>query len=98
MLYILSQVFGWIATVFRASCMIAKKPMTVKWLVSIGNLGWAISGVLIQNIPLIVSNVLCLIVMVVEIIRNKKGGKDKQMNNQDKPIKVDSVKKSKKRY
>ena len=52
--------------------MLAKKPMTVKLLVSTGNLGWAISGVLTQNIPLIVSNVLCLLVMAVELVRNKK--------------------------
>lgn len=70
--YIVSQVLGWIATFFRASGMLAKKPMTVKWLVSIGNLGWAISGILTENIPLIVSNVLCLIVMGVEITRNRK--------------------------
>lgn len=38
MLYILSQIAGWIATFFRASGMLAKKPMTVKWLVSIGML------------------------------------------------------------
>lgn len=73
MLYIISQVFGWIATFFRASGMLAKKPMTVKWLVSIGNAGWAISGILTGNIPLIVSNVICLIVMAVEIIKNKRG-------------------------
>ena len=74
MLYILSQIFGWIATFFRAGGMLAKKPMTVKWLVSIGNLGWAISGILTQNIPLIASNVLCLLVMIVEVIREKKNG------------------------
>lgn len=73
MIYILSQIFGWIATFFRAGGMLAKKPMTIKWLVSIGNLGWAISGILTQNIPLIVSNVLCLAVMAIEIIKNKKG-------------------------
>jgi len=71
MIYILSQVFGWIATVFRAGGMLAKKPMTVKWLVSIGNLGWMISGILTENVPLIVSNALCLVVMVVEVIKNK---------------------------
>lgn len=73
MLYFLSQIAGWIATFFRASGMLAKKPMTVKWLVSIGNAGWAISGILTGNIPLIVSNVICLIVMAVEIIKNKRG-------------------------
>lgn len=75
MLYIISQVFGWIATVFRAGGMLAKDPMAVKWLVSIGNAGWLISGILTQNVPLIFSNALCLVVMVVEVIRNelKKG-------------------------
>lgn len=72
MLYIISQIAGWIATFFRAGGMLAKKPMTVKLLVSAGNLGWAISGVLTKNIPLIVSNVLCLLVMAVELVRNKK--------------------------
>lgn len=72
MMYIISQVFGWIATFFRAGGMLAKKPMNVKLLVSAGNLGWAISGILTKNIPLIVSNVLCLIVMAVELIRTKK--------------------------
>ena len=71
MLYILSQILGWIATFFRASGMLAKKPMTVKILVSIGNLGWMLSGVLTANIPLVVSNALCLVVMVVELIRDK---------------------------
>lgn len=72
MLYILSQILGWIATFFRASGMLAKKPMTVKILVSIGNLGWMLSGVLTANVPLVVSNGLCLVVMVVELIRDKK--------------------------
>lgn len=71
-MYILSQVAGWLATFFRAGGMLAKNAMTVKWLVSIGNLGWAISGALTGNVPLIVSNVLCLAVMAFEIIKNKK--------------------------
>lgn len=72
MLYILSQVLGWIATVFRAGGMLAKKPMTVKLLVSVGNLGWMLSGVLTGNVPLVVSNALCLVVMAVELVRGKK--------------------------
>lgn len=75
MFYILSQILGWIATFFRAGGMLAKDPMTVKWLVSVGNLGWMLSGVLTGNIPLVVSNAVCLIVMVVEIIKNKMGKK-----------------------
>lgn len=72
MMYIISQVLGWIATVFRAGGMLAKKPMTVKLLVSVGNLGWMLSGVFTGNIPLIVSNALCLVVMIIELVRSKK--------------------------
>lgn len=72
MLYILSQVLGWIATFFRAGGMLAKKPMTVKMLVSVGNLGWMLSGILTGNVPLVVSNALCLVVMAVELARGKK--------------------------
>lgn len=75
MLYILSQVAGWIATFLRAGGMLAKEPMTIKLLVSAGNLGWLISGILTANVPLVVSNGLCLIIMVVELIRNKNSGK-----------------------
>ena len=80
MLYIISQIAGWIATAFRAGGMLAKKPMTVKLLVSVGNLGWAISGVLTGNVPLIVSNVLCLVVMAVELVRNRKKSDNKDTN------------------
>lgn len=75
MLYILSQVAGWIATFLRAGGMLAKEPLTIKLLVSAGNLGWLISGILTANVPLVVSNGLCLIIMVVELIR--KGGNGK---------------------
>jgi hypothetical protein len=75
MAYILSQILGWIATVFRAAGMLAKEPKSIKWLVSIGNLGWMLSGVFTGNIPLIVSNALCLIVMLVDIIKDKKSSK-----------------------
>lgn len=76
MLYILSQILGWVATVFRAGGMLAKKPMTVKLLVSVGNFGWALSGILTGNVPLIVSNVLCLCVMAVELVRSRKKEKN----------------------
>ena len=72
MFYIISQIAGWIATAFRAGGMLAKKPLTVKLLVSVGNLLWAVSGFLTGNVPLIVSNVLCLVVMAIELIRKKK--------------------------
>lgn len=74
-LYIISQILGWGATFFRAGGMLAKKPMMVKALVSVGNLGWMLSGVMTGNVPLIVSNAICLVVMAVEIIRNKRGEK-----------------------
>lgn len=73
MAYIISQVLGWIATFCRASGMLAKNTMTVKWLVSAGNLGWMLSGILTENVPLVVSNALCLIVMIFEIVKNRKG-------------------------
>lgn len=69
-LFVISQIFGWIATFFRAGGMLVKDPMRIKWLVSIGNLGWMISGILTANIPLIVSNAICLVVMIIEIIKN----------------------------
>lgn len=72
MIYILSQILGWVATVFRAGGMIAKQPMTVKMLVSIGNLGWMLSGILTANLPLVVSNAVCLLVMIIELIRKEK--------------------------
>lgn len=70
MLYTISQIIGWIATFFRAGGMLAKNTMTVKWLVSLGNLGWCISGILTQNVPLIVSNAICLLIMIIEVIRS----------------------------
>lgn len=72
MLYILSQIFGWIATIFRAGGMLVKDALKVKILVSIGNLGWMISGILTGNIPLIVSNALCLVVMIYELFKKEK--------------------------
>lgn len=76
MLYILSQIAGWIATFLRAGGMLAKEPMTIKLLVSAGNFGWLISGLLTANVPLVVSNGLCLIIMVVELIRKSINKKD----------------------
>lgn len=72
MFYIISQVLGWLATGARAAGMLAKKPMNIKLLVSLGNLGWMLSGIFTGNIPLIVSNALCLVIMVVELVRTKK--------------------------
>lgn len=71
MTYIISQILGWIATFFRAGGMLAKKPMTVKMLVSVGNLGWMLSGIMTENIPLVVSNALCLVVMIAELVKSR---------------------------
>ena len=76
MLYILSQIAGWIATFLRAGGMLAKEPLTIKLLVSAGNLGWLVSGLLTANIPLVVSNGLCLIIMIVELIRRGGNGRN----------------------
>lgn len=72
MMYVISQVFGWLATFFRAGGMLAKKSSTIKILVSIGNAGWLISGVLTGNAPLIASNGICLVVMIFDYIREKR--------------------------
>lgn len=76
MLYILSQIIGWISTVFRAAGMLVKDAMLVKWLVSIGNAGWLISGILTENVPLIASNAICLVIMVIEVIKKRKNKMD----------------------
>lgn len=40
MLDIIAEVAGWVATILRASGMLAKKPLVVKLLVSGGNALW----------------------------------------------------------
>lgn len=62
------DLIGWIATIFRASGMVAKRADLVKWLVSIGNLFWMVNGIMTRNAPLIASNAICLAVMVWEIV------------------------------
>lgn len=68
----IAEIVGWCATIFRASGMLAKGANTVKVLVSIGNLGWAISGILTGNVPLIASNVICLVIMIVDVIKERR--------------------------
>lgn len=65
---VIANIIGWIATIFRASGMLAKKANIVKYLVSIGNFFWMVNGILTMNIPLIASNAICLIVLLWEII------------------------------
>ena len=66
---IIAEIIGWIATVFRGAGMLMKEADLVKYLVSIGNLCWMINGILTNNIPLIVSNAFCLVVMLYEIVK-----------------------------
>lgn len=75
---VLAEILGWIATVFRGAGMLVKKANMVKYLVSIGNLFWMLNGIFTKNIPLIVSNGFCLVVMLYEIIKNYIDGRNKQ--------------------
>lgn len=67
---VLVEIIGWLATVFRSAGMLCRSVNLVKWLVSAGNLLWMISGILTHNYPLIASNAICLVIMMVDIIRN----------------------------
>lgn len=69
MLSVINFIVSWTAVGFRAGGMLAKNPNKIKLLVSAGNLGWMISGILTANIPLIASNAICLVVMIVELVR-----------------------------
>lgn len=69
MLSVINFIVSWTAVGFRAGGMLAKNPNKIKLLVSAGNLGWMISGILTANIPLIASNAICLVVMIVELAR-----------------------------
>lgn len=65
----IAELIGWAATIFRGSGMLMKDADMIKYLVSIGNLCWMINGLLTKNVPLIVSNAFCLVVMVYEIVK-----------------------------
>ena len=67
----IAELIGWAATIFRGAGMLAKHADMVKYLVSIGNLFWFINGLMTNNLPLMVSNGFCLIVMLYEIIKNR---------------------------
>ena len=71
MMTIIIEIIGWIATFFRSWGMLCKSANMVKYLVSLGNLFWLISGLLTSNYPLIASNGICLVVMLYEIFKNK---------------------------
>lgn len=68
---LLIEIVGWIATVFRSAGMLCKRVNTVKYLVSLGNLFWMINGIMTCNVPLITSNAICLIIMGIDIFKNK---------------------------
>lgn len=76
----ITELVAWIATFFRGAGMLAKKKDTVKYLVSIGNLGWFINGAMTSNVPLMVSNGFCLVVMLYEIW--KKNNKLKKLKKE----------------
>lgn len=74
----IAEILGWIATLFRGAGMLAKSANMVKYIVSIGNLFWMLNGIFTSNVPLVVSNGFCLLVMVFDIIKNcKKDGNKK---------------------
>lgn len=77
MLSVINFIVSWTAVGFRAGGMLAKNPNKIKLLVSAGNLGWLISGILTANIPLIASNGICLVVMIAEIVKTKRAKKAK---------------------
>lgn len=79
----MAELFGWVATVFRGAGMLAKRANMVKYLVSIGNLLWMLNGILTSNVPLVVSNGFCLLVMLWDIIKNYKNQKYDEQNITD---------------
>lgn len=72
MMAILIEIIGWCATCFRGWGLLVKKAFSIKILTSIGNLLWMISGILTCNYPLIASNAICLVIMLIEIIKNNR--------------------------
>jgi len=70
MISVLANIIGWIATFFRSAGMLCKSANMVKYLVSVGNFCWMVNGIMTKNIPLIASNLICLIIMIVDLIKN----------------------------
>lgn len=69
---IVAEIVGWVATVFRSAGMLSKSANAVKYLVSAGNLLWLINGILTHNKPLIASNAICLAILIIDIIKQKR--------------------------
>lgn len=72
---IIAEIIGWVATLFRAAGMVMKSANMVKYLVSAGIFFWMVNGIMTQNIPLIASNLICLVIMVIDIVKEKLGAK-----------------------
>lgn len=72
MVTVIAEIVAWVATVFRGAGMLAKSANKVKYLVSLGNLFWMINGIITGNIPLIVSNGFCLVIMMYDIIKRSR--------------------------
>lgn len=69
MIAVIAEVIAWVATFFRGAGMLAKSASRVKYLVSLGNLFWMVNGIITTNVPLVVSNGFCLLVMLCEIAK-----------------------------
>ena len=65
---LIAEIVAWMATLFRGAGMLAKGAERVKFLVSVGNLFWMINGIMTRNVPLIVSNGFCLLVMIYDFV------------------------------
>lgn len=72
MIAVIADIIGWLATIARASGMLMKSANMVKYLVSIGNFFWMVNGIMTQNAPLVASNAICLVIMVVDIIKERR--------------------------
>lgn len=68
----IAEIIGWVATVFRAAGMLMKSANKVKYLVSAGNFFWMVNGIMTGNVPLIASNAICLVIMVVDIVKERR--------------------------
>jgi hypothetical protein len=69
MIVVIAEVIAWVATFFRGAGMLAKSASRVKYLVSLGNLFWMVNGIITTNVPLVVSNGFCLLVMLCEMVK-----------------------------
>lgn len=68
---IIAEIIGWIATIFRSAGMMVKSANWVKYLVSIGNFCWMVNGIFYHNIPLITSNAICLLILGIDLIKER---------------------------